>query len=164
MTYPVPGWPGYGPPPKPSTAPAYATALLFTMCSVLTLVVALLSWDGTTHNFKVLVSVPGMAFTKDITGNVDFAITFSMITMGVVALLAALLAARLAFARILLGIIGGILVLYFVYALVKLLVDGAGGELVTPLLLSLLLWLVAEVLVLLPVTKQAMRRRPSAQW
>jgi hypothetical protein len=133
------------------------------MCSVLTLVVALLSWDGTTRNYKVLVSVPGMAFSEDLTGNVDFAITFSMIVMGVVALLTVLLAARLAFARVLLAIIGGIVVLYFIYALIKLLVEG-GGSLAGPIALSLALWLVAEVMVLLPATKQAMRRTGAPQW
>jgi hypothetical protein len=171
MTYQAPGWPqpaygGYGydgAQPKPSTAPAYASAVVFAMCSVLTLVVALISWNGRTSNYKALVAVPGMAFSKDITGNVDFAITASMIIMGVVALLTLLLAVRLEFARVLVGIVGGIVVLYFAYALVKLLIDEAPGAFVTPVLLSFLLWLVADVLVFLPVTKRAMRR-PSAQW
>ncbi len=149
-------------PAKPSNAMAYASAILFGMCSVLTLVVALISWDGRTRNVNVLVSVPGMAFSRDITGNVDFAITVSMIIMGVTALLALLRAFRLWLARVLLGVVGGIVVLYFVYALIKLVADG-GGDYAAPLVLSLLLWLVAEVMTLLPLTKQAMRQPGVAQ-
>jgi hypothetical protein len=159
---PYPSYP-YPPQQKPSNAMAYASALVFAMCSVLTLTVALLSWDGTTRNINVLVSVPGFAFTEDFTGNVDFAITFSMIMMGVVALLALLLALRLQFARVLLAVLGGIMVLYFIYWLIKMLIDG-GGDYAAPVVMSLLLWLVAEVMTLLPLTSQAMRRRTGAAW
>jgi hypothetical protein len=151
----------YPPQAKPSTAMAYASAIVFAMCSVLTLVVAVLCWHGTYRNANVVVAVPGMAFSEDLTGNVDFAITASMITMGVVALLALLLAFRLAFARIVLGVIGGIVVLYFLYALIKLVADG-GGDYAAPVVMSLLLWLLAEVLTLLPLTKHAMRRTGAA--
>ncbi|MFD1050157.1 hypothetical protein ACFQ1S_33860, partial [Kibdelosporangium lantanae] len=96
------------------------TAALLAMCSVLTLVVALVGWDGTTHNVKVLVAIPGMAFSSDVTGNVDFAITASMIIMGVVALFAVLVASRLEFGRIVGGIVAALVTAYFIYAVIKL--------------------------------------------
>jgi hypothetical protein len=171
MSYPGPGWPqpqpqpmygGYGPPSTPSKVPAYVGALLFGMCAVFSLVVSIISWDGTSRNVAVVLAVPGMAFSEDFTGNVDFAITTGMIVGCSVPLLAILLALRLSLARWLLVVVGGILVLYYLYAVIKLLADG-GGEYVASLALSLVLWLVAEVVVLLPATGQAMRRF-GAQW
>jgi hypothetical protein len=154
MAYP--GWPQ--PPERPSTAPAYVTAVLLAMCSVLTLIVALIGWDGTTRNFKVLAAIPGMAFSEDVTGNVDFAITASMIIMGFVALFAVLVAARLEFGRIIAGIVAGIVMAYFLYAVIKFAVDGAPGEFLFPVIMSLLLWLITTIMAFLPVTRQAMRR------
>jgi hypothetical protein len=149
-----PTWP---PEPPSSTAPAYATAVILGLCSVLTLVVALIGWDGRTHNLKALVIIPGMAFSGDVTGNVDFAITTSMIIMGVVALLAVLVAARLGFARIAAGIVGGLVTAYYVYAVIKFAVDGAPGEFLLPVIMCLLLWLLATILAFLPLTGDAMR-------
>jgi hypothetical protein len=170
MSYPGPGWPqqqpqptyGYGPPSKPSNAPAYVAALLFVMCAVFALVASIISWHGTSRNVAVVISVPGMAFSEDFTGNVDFGISTGMAVACSVPLLAILLALRLAFARWLLAAVGGILVLYYIYAMIKLLVDG-GGEYVASIALCLVLWLLAEVTVLLPMTAQAMRRS-EARW
>jgi hypothetical protein len=159
MSYPGPGWPqpGYGGyAPRPSNAPAYVAAALFAVCAVFSLVVSIISWDGTTRTVEALIAVPGMMFSEDITGNVDFAISTGISVTCTFALLAVLLACRLAFARWLLVALGGIVVLYYLYAVVKVLADG-GGEFIAALALSLVLWLIAEVMVLLPAVAKAMR-------
>jgi hypothetical protein len=83
-----------------------------------------------------------------------------------VALLAVLVAARLGFGRVLAGVVGGIVVAYFIYAVIKLAADGAPGEFLLPVIMSLLLWLVATVMAFLPVTAEAMRRTelPGQAW
>jgi hypothetical protein len=159
MSYPGPGWPqpaygGYA--PRPSNAPAYIAAALFAACAVFSLVVSIISWDGTSRTVEAVIAVPGMAFSDDITGNVDFGISTGISVACTFTLLALLLACRLGFARWLLVVLGGLLVLYYLYAVIKLLADG-GGEFVAALALSLVLWLIAEVMVLLPAVGNAMR-------
>lgn len=100
--------------------------------------------------------MPGMMFSEDLTGNVDFGISMGISVGCTFVLLAILLAARLAFARWLTAILGAVVVLYHVYAIVKVLVDG-GGAFIAALTLSLVLWLLAEIVVLLPAVGQAMR-------
>jgi hypothetical protein len=166
MSYPGPGWQqpqpqygGYGHPPRPNYVPAYIAAVLFLMCAVFSLVVSIIAWDGTSTAVEAVIAVPGMAFAEDITGNVDFGISTGISVACTFTLLAVLLACRLAFARWLSAGLGGLMVAYYVYAVVKVLVDG-GGKYVAALALSLVLWLIAVVLVALPAVGQAMRRRP----
>lgn len=159
MSYPGPGWPqsaygGYG--PRPSTAPAYIAAALFAACALFSLVVSIISWDGTTTSVEAVLAVPGMAFADDITGNVDFGIATGISVTCTFALFAVLLAARLAFARWITAILGGLVVLYYIYAVIRVLADG-GGKFIAALALSLVLWMIAETVVLLPQVGQAMR-------
>jgi hypothetical protein len=69
---------------------------------------------------------------------------------------ALVLFARLDFVRWILGFIGGLVTVYYVYAIIKLLADG-GGEFIAMVLVSFLVWTAATVLVLLPATGRAMR-------
>ncbi|CAM3677603.1 hypothetical protein KIPE111705_20100 [Kibdelosporangium persicum] len=161
MSYPGPGWPqppygGYA--PRHNTAPAYIAAALFFLCAVFSLVVSIISWDGTTTSVEAVISVPGMAFAEDVTGNVDFGIATGISVACTFALFAILLAARLAFARWILVVLGAVVVLYYIYAVIRVLVDG-GGEFIAALALSLVLWLLAEIVVLLPAVGEAMRGR-----
>ncbi|MET0234945.1 MAG: hypothetical protein ABW224_09930 [Kibdelosporangium sp.] len=166
MSHPGPGWPqpaygGYA--PRPSNAPAFIAAGLFAACAVFSLVVSIIASDGTSRAVEAVISVPGMAFSGDITGNVDFGVSTGISVGCTFALLSVLLACRLAFARWLLAILGGVLVAYHIYAVIKVLADG-GGEFIAALALSLVLWLIAEVMVLLPAVGNAMRRgRPAMQ-
>jgi hypothetical protein len=160
------GYQPYGPPPpghgpygqRPSTALAYVTAVVFVLGGVLALVLAIMGWDGTSTNLDMIVALVGLAFSEDVTGNVDFAIAASM-TVGCTALTFGLLMfARLEFVRWILAIVGALVTAYYVYATIKLLSDG-GGEFIAMVLVSLVLWLVGTVLAVLPATGRAMRRR-----
>nr|WP_042185824.1 hypothetical protein [Kibdelosporangium sp. MJ126-NF4]CEL16913.1 hypothetical protein [Kibdelosporangium sp. MJ126-NF4]CTQ91858.1 hypothetical protein [Kibdelosporangium sp. MJ126-NF4] len=166
MSYPGYGWPqqptygGYA--PRPSTAPAYIAAALFAVCAVLTLVISILSIGKGSRTPEMYVAVPGMMFSEDITGNGDFGYSTGISVGCTFAVLAILLAARLAFARWLIGGLGVLVVLYYVYAVIYVLAHD-GGEIVAALALALVLWLIAVVLVFLPPVGQAMRgRRPYA--
>lgn len=163
--YGQPGYgpPGYGPPGYgqqpyggPNNAMAYVCAGLFLICGVLALVTAIIGWDGTADNIDMLVALVGAMFSEDVTGNLDFAISVTMSVACSTLTFALVLFARLDFVRWLLGFIGGLVTVYYVYAVIKLLADG-GGEFIAMVLVSLLLWAAATVLVLLPVTGRAMR-------
>jgi hypothetical protein len=159
------GYPGYGPPPgyggppgygAPGTAIAYVSAVLFLICGILALVIAIVSWDGTSENVDMLVATVGAAFSGDITGNIDFAIAATMTAACSTITFAVVLFFRLDFVRWLLGFVGGIVTVYYVYAVIKLLSDG-GGDYIAMIVVSLLLWAAATVVVLLPATGRAMR-------
>ncbi len=154
---PPPGY-GYYPPGKPPVALAYVGATIFVVCAGLAMTFAFISWDGTTDNAHVLAAVFGMAFSDDLTGNVDFAITASMIIAGVTLLFALLFFARLEPVRWILGIIGGIVTAYYLYALIWLLSNDA-AKYIGLAALAFLLWLSATVITLLPATGRAMRGR-----
>ena len=167
MSYPPqPGYPPYGAPPPgygyfqpqrpPSTVPAYLTAVLFLICGAMTLVFALISWDGTTGNQDILAAVVGVVLSGDLTGNVDFAISASMTVACTTITFAVILLARLGFARWVLAAIGGIVTAYYLYALIYLLTHHA-ASVIGLVVVALLLWLGATVLAVLPVTGRAMR-------
>jgi hypothetical protein len=165
---PPPGYPGYGPPQRygpPSNALAYVCAGLFLICGVLALLTAIVGWDGESDNVDLLVAMVGAAFSQDITGNVDFAVSVSMSVACSTLTFALVLFARLDFVRWLLGFIGGLVTVYYLYAIIKLLADG-GGEFIAMVLVSFLAWAAATVLVLLPATGRAMRgyQRKLAQY
>jgi hypothetical protein len=153
------GYPGYGPPQPygaPGTAMAYVCAVLFLICGVLALVTAIVSWDGTTDNVEMVVATVGAAFSGEVTGNIDFAISATMTAACTTLTFAVLLFFRLDFVRWILGFVGGLVTAYYVYAMIKILSDG-GGRFIAMLVVSLLLWAAATVLVLLPATGRAMR-------
>ncbi|ALG12837.1 hypothetical protein [Kibdelosporangium phytohabitans] len=161
MTYPGPGWqpsPYGGYAPRQNTAPAYIAAALFAVCAVLSLVISILSIDKGARTIEMYIAVPGMMFSEDITGNGDFGYSTGISVGCTFALLAVLLAVRLSFARWLIAVLGGLVAMYYMYAVIKVLVDG-GGEFIAALALALVLWVLATVLVLLPPVGQAMRGR-----
>ncbi len=151
--------PGYGyqyPPRPPSTAAAYIAVALFVICCALTYVFAILSWDGRPDSASVLAAVIGVAFSDDLTGNVDFAIAASMTVASTTLLLALMLIARLGFVRWILAVLGGLVTAYYIYAAIWLLSED-GGEFIGLVILQFVLWLAATVVVVLPVTAAAMR-------
>lgn len=153
---PPPGYPGYGPPQRPGTAAAYVCAGLFLICGVLALITAIVGWDGTATNVDMLVALVGAAFTEDVTGNVDFAVSATMTVACSTLVFALVLLTRLDAVRWLLGVVGGLVTVYYLYAIIKLLADG-GAEFVALVLVSFLLWTAATVVALLPATGRAMR-------
>lgn len=162
---------GPGQPPvqrRPSAALAYVAVALYLACAALSFTAAIISWDGTTDNIHMLATTIGIAFSDDITGNVDFAITTTMIVASVVTVLAVVLAFRIGFVRWLLAIISLAVVTGYVFAIVDLLSSGMPGETakyVTVPSIAGVAWLLAMVLVLLPPVGRAMRgkQRPPAQ-
>jgi uncharacterized membrane protein YfcA len=163
---PQPGYPQYGapppgygyPPPRPSPALAYLTAALFLACGALSLVLAIISWDGTTDTPEALVATIGAAFSDDVTGNVDFAIATTMTVACTTITFALVQLARLDFVRWILAVIGGIVTAYYVYAVIYLL-SHDGAEVIALVIVAFLLWLAATVVAVLPATGRAMRRR-----
>jgi hypothetical protein len=157
MFYGVP--PGYPPYPqvrRPSTAPAYISAGLFLLCGGLSLLIALLSWDGSGSNPDSLAAVIGILFSEDVTGNVDFGIAVTMTVACSTLTFALAFLARLEFLRWLLGAVGAIVSLYYVYAVIYLIAHHA-ERVLTLVLVALLLWLAATIVILLPNTRRAMR-------
>jgi hypothetical protein len=154
---PPSGYPPYGP-GRPSTAFAYVTAIVFIVCGAISLMLAIVGWDGTADSLTMLTALVGAAFTEETTGNVDFAISVTMSVACTTLLFAALLFARLEFARWILAIVGALTTAYYLYAIIWVL-SHDGGEYIAMVLVSWLLWLVGTVLAILPATGRAMRRR-----
>ncbi|HEV7646654.1 MAG TPA: hypothetical protein VGP26_00680 [Actinophytocola sp.] len=153
------GYPGYGPPQRygpPSTALAYVSALLFVLCGALALVATIVGWDGSAESPDLVIAIPGLAFSEDVTGNVDFAISAGMTVACSTLTFALLLFFRLDFVRWVLGVIGALVTVYYVYAIIKLLSDDLGSYVAMPIV-SFVLWAAATVVVLLPATGRAMR-------
>lgn len=161
------GYPPYGPPPpgygpyppqRPSTALAYITAIMFVVCGALALILAIVGWGGADlDNIKMVVAMPGLAFSDDLTGNVDFAVSFTMTVACTTLTFALVLFARQEFARWILAVVGALVTVYYVYAIIDILSTDGGGELIAMPLVSWLLWLGATVLAVLPATGRAMR-------
>jgi len=153
-----PGYPPYGHyrPAGPNNALAYVSAGLFLFGGVLTLIIAIVGWDGTSDNVDMVVALVGAAFSEEFTGNLDFAISVTMSVACTSLCLGLALLARVDLVRWLLAFVGALVSVYYLYAVIKLLADG-GGEYVAMVLVSLLLWVAATVLVLLPGTGRAMR-------
>jgi hypothetical protein len=156
---PPQGYPGYGPPQQygpPSTAPAYISALLFLICGALALVATIIGWDGTAESPDLVIAIPGLAFSDEVTGNVDFAISAGMSVACSTLTFALVLFFRLDFVRWLLGVVGGLVTVYYIYAIIKFLSDDL-ADYIAMVIVSFALWAAATVVVLLPVTGRAMR-------
>ena len=162
---PQPGYPGYGqpygqpygrPPGPPSTALAYVSAGLFLICGILALVIAIGGWDVSLEEIDMVVALVGAQFGKEIVGNGDAAVAATMTAACSTLTFAVVLLFRLDFVRWLLAFVGGLVSVYYLYAVIKLLADG-GGEFIAMVLVSFLLWTAATVVVLLPATGRAMR-------
>jgi hypothetical protein len=163
--YPPP--PGYGPyrPPGPNNAYAYVSAGLFLIGGMLALIAAIVGWDGQSENPDVAMAMVGLAFSDDLTGNVDAAVAITISVACTAILFALLLFARLDLVRWLLGFVGGLVTVYYLYAIIKLLADDL-AEFIAMVIVSFLVWTAATVVVLLPQTGHAMRgyQRKLAQY
>jgi hypothetical protein len=170
---PAPGYPGpppgygpygaqgpYGPygPPAPSTAPAYLSAGLFLISALLVLLAAIVGWNGTADNPDLVAALVGIAFSEDLTGNIDFAISASMTVACTTLTFALVLLARLDPVRWVLAFVGGLTAVYYLYAIIWL-VSNDAAEVIAMVVVALLLWSAATVVVLLPHTARAMRGR-----
>lgn len=162
--YPPGGYQPYGPPPPgygqyprpPSTALAYVTALAFVLCGGLALLLAIIGWDGSSDNPDMIAALVGVAFTDDLTGNADFAISTTMTVACTSLTFGLVMISRLDFVRWILGFVGAVVTVYYLYAIIWLLSNDA-GEVISMTLVSWVLWLAATVLVVLPQTGRAMR-------
>lgn len=135
---------------------AYVAGLLFVLCGGLALMLAIIGWEGTSDNATMLAALVGLAFSDDLTGNIDFAIAVTMSVACTSIVFGLVMFARLEFVRWILGFVGGVVTVYYIYAIIWIL-SNDGGEFIAMALVSLLLWLSATVLVLLPHTGRAMR-------
>lgn len=151
-----PGYPPYGYGGPPSTALGYVTAILFVVCGGLALMLAITSWSGSADNLDLTVALVGFAFTEDITGNVDFAISVTMSVACTALTFGLAMFARVEFVRWVLAVVGGITTVYYLYAIIWVLSED-GGEYIAMVLVSWLLWLAATVVAVLPQTGRAMR-------
>lgn len=165
--YGPPGYQPYGPPPpgygpygygRPSTALAYITAIVFVVCGGLALMIAINGWDGTSDNGTMVAALVGLAFSDDLTGNVDFAIAATMTVACTALTFGLVMFSRLEFVRWILAVVGGLVTVYYIYAIIWIL-SNDGGEFIAMALVSLLLWLGGTVLAVLPATGRAMRKR-----
>lgn len=162
------GYQPYGPPPpgygpygygRPSPALGYVTAIAFVVLGLLSLMFAFNGWDGTSDNGTLMAALVGVAFTEDLTGNVDFAISATM-SVGCTAILFGLVMfTRLEWVRWVLAVVGGLVTVYYLYAIVWIL-SNDGGKVIGMALVSWVLWLAATVVAALPATGRAMRKRP----
>lgn len=155
---------GYGAPQPPygqqrppsSTAIAYVCVALFLLCGAFALIGAILGWDGESDSPDMMFTIIGIAFTEDITGNVDFAISVAMSVACTTLTFALVLIARLEFVRWILGFVGAVTSAYYLYAIIWLLSNNGEDVIALPLL-AFVLWTASTVLVLLPMTARAMR-------
>jgi hypothetical protein len=135
---------------------AYLTAALFVCCGVLSLVLAIIGWDGTSDRAEAVAAIIGIVFAEDITGNIDFGIAATMTVACTVLALALAMLTRWDPIRWVLALVGGVVTAYYTYALIYLLSNDA-GEVVALVVAALLLWLAATVVAFLPATGRAMR-------
>lgn len=135
---------------------AYVSAGLFLVCAMLTLITAIVGWDGASAPPELLIALVGAVFTVDLTNNVDFAILASMTVACSTLSFAIVQFFRLDFARWVLGFIGALVTVYYVWAIIRLSIDGL-IQLSAMVFVSFVLWAAATVLVLLPATGRAMR-------
>ncbi|HEX8866119.1 MAG TPA: hypothetical protein VF821_10735 [Lentzea sp.] len=154
-----PPQPHWGPPPRPSTAPAFLAGGLWLLVSVLCFVLAALNsadGKGVRQTPEAAVALLGLAFGRDVIGNGDAAIAATYTAGGVVLLFTALLLARLGFARWILAGLGFLVSIYYVFAVVRLAVNHAGTFIIVPGI-ALLLWLAASMVSVIPPVGKAMR-------
>ncbi|SFP26548.1 hypothetical protein SAMN02982918_1909 [Saccharomonospora viridis] len=149
------------PPRRSGTAMAYVSAALFLPPVIMAFVSAAVGWSGTGIDSEtevgLVLSLVGLAFSEDVTGNVDFAIATTMTTACTVTALGFCLMFRLNVIRWILAVIGLLVVGYYVYALIDLLSNSFGELIILPLV-TFVLWLVPTVVAMLPPVGRAMRR------
>jgi hypothetical protein len=111
---------------------------------------------GVRQTPEAAVALIGLALPRDVIGNGDPAIVATYVVGGVVLLLAGLLFARLGFARWICAALGVLVIAYYLYAVVRLVINDAGTFLVLPVV-ALALWLGAVITAVLPPVGRAMR-------
>lgn len=111
---------------------------------------------GVKQTPEAAVALLGLAFGRGFIGNGDPAIVATYVAGGVVLLLAALLFARLGFARWILAGLGVLVVMYYVFAVVRLTINHGGTLIIVPGV-ALMLWLAATMVSVIPPVGQAMR-------
>lgn len=158
---PPPGYGPYGYGVRPSTALAYVTAIVFVVCGGLALMLAIIGWNGSSDNPDMMAALIGVAFTEDLTGNVDFAISATMTVACTTLTFGLAMFSRVEFVRWVLAVVGGIVTVYYIYGIIWLLTNDA-GKFVAMALVSWLLWLGATVVAVLPQTGRAMRGKQRA--
>lgn len=153
---PYPGQPYAGGPKPPSKAFAVVSALLF-LPNVILLYVASMPFvaDGrpSPHFWVSLIGIP---FSEQVTGNIDFAVSVSLTVASVVLVLAVLLACRIPGVRWALVGIALLAVANYVYVVVDVLANIPGEFVVLPAI-ALLLWLASGLIAALPPVGRAMR-------
>jgi hypothetical protein len=122
---------------------------------------AIVGWDGSADNASMIAGLVGVAFTEDLTGNVDFAISATMSVACSAILFGLAMFSRLEFLRWVLAVIGSLVTVYYLYAIIWIL-SNDGGEVIAMALVSWVLWLAATVVAVLPATGRAMRKRGPA--
>jgi hypothetical protein len=153
---PPPGY-GYYPPQRPpSLAPAYLTVVLFLVCGAMSLVFAIVSWDGTTDSGNTLAAVIGIVFSAERTDNIDFGISATMTVACTTLTFALVLLGRFEFVRWILVVLGALITAYYLYAIIWILAHDSASVVGLPVV-ALLLWAAATVVALLPATGRAMR-------
>lgn len=163
--YPPPH-PGY-PQPAASAVPAVCAGLLFGLCSVLCFVFAGSYYVGAAiSSGPRLAGLVGQALFHHTGLSVDLAVYLTFAVGGITALLAVLLMCRLGFARWLLIVLSALIVVYYVYALVRMVDLDAPSKFYTWIVVALIGWTSAALLAVLPATGRAMRgyRPPPARW
>ena len=161
------GYQPYGPPPPgygpygygpPSPALGYVTAVAFVVLGLLTLMLAINGWDGTSDNGTLMAALVGVAFTEDVTGNVDFAISATMSVACTALLFGLVMFSRMEWVRWVLAVVGGLVTVYYTYAIIWILSEDI-GDYIGMALVCWVLWLAATVVAVLPATGRAMRKR-----
>lgn len=161
MSYPYDdGWPAYGPvhprsQAPPSTAPAFATAVLFLACATQSFVFAFTTW-GSDANPHLLAALVGIVFSGEVTGNADFAVSATMTVACSTTTFALALLARLGFVRWILVAVGGVVTVYYFFALLYIAANGGAKYVAVPAV-AMVLWAAATTVALLPATARAMR-------
>lgn len=152
--------PGYGPygygPPSPALG--YITAVAFLVCGVMSLMFAISGFDGTGDNVQMLLAMIGVVFKDEVSGNFDYAVAITMSVACTTICLALVMFARLEFVRWVLVALGGLVAVYYLYAVIWIL-SNDGGEWIALALVTWLLWTAATIVAALPATGRAMRRR-----
>ncbi|WP_053205169.1 hypothetical protein [Jiangella muralis] len=149
---------GYAPYPpaqhRPATPmPIYLTAALFLACGLFTLIIALTNWFGSPGP-GMTAALVGVAFSGDITGNIDFAVSASMTVACTTLTVAVVLLFKLAFARWILVGLGGLVIIAYFVGIIDLASNGGGRYIALPIV-AMVLWIGSVVVALLPVTNRA---------
>ena len=119
-------------------------------------VFAFTTW-GSGSNPHLLAALVGIVFSGEVTGNADFAVSATMTVACSTTTFALALFARLGFVRWHPGRIGGVVTVYYFFALLYIAANG-GAKLIAVPAVAMLLWAAATAVALLPATARAMRR------